>query len=47
MRRKGYTSLDEPRGLLAVPEASDQNAFERAGYVRALHAANAGHGPWE
>jgi dihydroorotate dehydrogenase (fumarate) len=46
MRRKGYATLDEVRGILAVPDGTDQAAYERAGYVRALEAANAGHGPW-
>lgn len=46
MRRKGYASLTELRGLLAVPEATDQAAYERAGYVRALRIADAGRGPW-
>lgn len=46
MRRKGYASVGQLRGLLAVPADSDQAAYERAGYVRALRAANASHGPW-
>ncbi|MBS2966652.1 dihydroorotate dehydrogenase-like protein [Actinocrinis puniceicyclus] len=46
MRRKGYASVGELRGLLAVPADSDQAAYERAGYVRALRAANASLGPW-
>jgi dihydroorotate dehydrogenase (fumarate) len=46
MHRKGYASLDEPRGLLAVPSTTDRTGYERAAYVRALHAANAGTGPW-
>jgi len=46
MRRKGYTSVGDLRGLLAVPADTDQAAYERAGYVRALRAANNTHGPW-
>ena len=46
MRRRGYTTLGELRGLLAVPADTDQAAYERAGYVRALRAANNTHGPW-
>jgi dihydroorotate dehydrogenase (fumarate) len=46
MARKGYTSVDDVRGLLAVPAGTDQAAYERAGYVRALRAANDGRGPW-
>jgi dihydroorotate dehydrogenase (fumarate) len=44
MARKGYTSVSELRGILAVPDDTDQAAYERAGYVRALRAANAA--PW-
>jgi dihydroorotate dehydrogenase (fumarate) len=46
MGRKGYASVDEVRGLLAVPAGTDQAAYERAGYVRALRAANVTLGPW-
>jgi dihydroorotate dehydrogenase (fumarate) len=46
MARKGYTSIGELRGMLAVPADADQAAYERAGYVRALRAANSAHGPW-
>ena len=46
MQRKGYPTLDDMRGILAVPDGTEQAAYERAGYVRALRAANAGHGPW-
>ena len=40
MARKGYTSVSELRGLLAVPADTDRAAYERAGYVRALRGAN-------
>ena len=40
MARKGFASVDELRGLLAVPPDADQAGYERAGYVRALQAAN-------
>jgi hypothetical protein len=33
-------------GLLLVPAVTDQAAYERAGYVTVLQAANHGHGPW-
>jgi len=47
MARKGFGSLDEVRGLLAVPTGADQIAYERAGYVTAMRAANAGaYNPW-
>ncbi|HET7450880.1 MAG TPA: dihydroorotate dehydrogenase-like protein [Gaiellaceae bacterium] len=47
MTQKGFTSVDEVRGLLAVPRAADQARFERAGYVTAMRRANAGvYEPW-
>ncbi len=42
MERKGFGTLHELRGMLAVPADADQAAFERAGYVAAMRAANAG-----
>jgi dihydroorotate dehydrogenase (fumarate) len=42
MARKGFQSVDDVRGILAVPEAADEVAYERAGYVTAMRAANAG-----
>jgi len=41
MARKGFDGVDGLRGMLAVPDDSDRSAFERAGYVTALRAANA------
>jgi dihydroorotate dehydrogenase (fumarate) len=46
MARKGFGSVAEVRGLLAVPDGTDQAAYERAGYVTALEEANKGYGPW-
>jgi dihydroorotate dehydrogenase (fumarate) len=47
MSRKGFKSVDEVRGMLAVPAAADQAAYERSGYVTAMRAANAGaYNPW-
>ncbi|HUA02585.1 MAG TPA: dihydroorotate dehydrogenase-like protein [Solirubrobacteraceae bacterium] len=47
MARKGFTTLDAVRGLLAVPTGADGGAYERAGYVTAMRAANAGaYNPW-
>jgi dihydroorotate dehydrogenase (fumarate) len=46
MLRKGYTSVGELRGLLAMPADTDQAAYERAGYVHALRAANSAQPPW-
>jgi dihydroorotate dehydrogenase (fumarate) len=40
MARKGYASVGDMRGMLAVPADADQVAYQRAGYVRALQAAD-------
>lgn len=44
MARKGFTSVDEVRGLLAVPAGVDPTAYERAGYVSALERARSTYG---
>jgi dihydroorotate dehydrogenase (fumarate) len=44
MTRKGFTSLEEVRGLLAVPSGVDPTAYERAGYVSALERARSTYG---
>jgi dihydroorotate dehydrogenase (fumarate) len=47
LARKGFQGLDEVRGLLAVPPEADATTYERAGYVTAMRAANAGaYVPW-
>jgi dihydroorotate dehydrogenase (fumarate) len=46
MARKGFRGIGELRGLLSVPASADGAAYERAGYVTALDAANHGYGPW-
>jgi dihydroorotate dehydrogenase (fumarate) len=46
MTRKGYPSVAGVRGMLALPEGTDEVAYERAGYVRAMQAANSSRGPW-
>lgn len=47
MARKGFKSVDEVRGMLSVPDIADEAAYERAGYVTAMRAANAGaYNPW-
>jgi dihydroorotate dehydrogenase (fumarate) len=47
MARKGFASVGEFRGMLAVPTGTDEVAYQRAGYVRALRAANKRtFGPW-
>ena len=40
MARKGFEAVDELRGMLSVPPGTDEAAYERAGYVTALRAAN-------
>jgi dihydroorotate dehydrogenase (fumarate) len=42
MKAKGFASVEELRGKLAVRPGADESALERAGYVSALRAANAG-----
>ncbi len=46
MVRKGYASVGELRGLLAVPADADKAGYERAGYVAAMRVANNAPGPW-
>jgi dihydroorotate dehydrogenase (fumarate) len=46
MTRKGFTSVGELRGLLAMPADADQSGTERAGYVRALRDANSAYVAW-
>ncbi len=47
MERKGFTTVTQVRGLLAVPGDGDEAEYERAGYVSALRSANASpYGPW-
>ena len=47
MARKGFESVDDLRGMLAVPADADAEDYERAGYVSAMRAANAGaYAPW-
>jgi dihydroorotate dehydrogenase (fumarate) len=47
MARHGFHTVDQPRGMLAVPAGIDQAEYERASYVSALRGANAAaYGPW-
>jgi dihydroorotate dehydrogenase (fumarate) len=46
MTRKGFGAVADARGLLSVPPDADEAAYERAGYVAALQAANHGAGAW-
>jgi dihydroorotate dehydrogenase (fumarate) len=40
LERRGYTAVDDFRGLLAVPVGVDESARERRDYVTALRRAN-------
>lgn len=44
LSRKGYASVAEVRGLLAVGDEVEATAYERSGYVRALQLARATYG---
>ena len=47
MVRKGYASVSEMRGVLALAASStDEAGRERAGYVRAMRYANLARVPW-
>jgi hypothetical protein len=47
MARKEFQAVDEFRGLLSVPPDTDAAAYERAGYVTGLRAANVrAYGAW-
>jgi dihydroorotate dehydrogenase (fumarate) len=47
MERKGFASVDDVRGILAVPPDADEDAHERTSYVGALrNANNSAYGPW-
>lgn len=45
MARKGFADVGSLRGLLSVSEDTDEAAYERAGYVSAIRAANSGYDP--
>jgi dihydroorotate dehydrogenase (fumarate) len=47
MTSKGFRTVNDVRGLLAVPRDADAAAYERSSYVTAMRAANAGaYNPW-
>jgi dihydroorotate dehydrogenase (fumarate) len=47
MTRHEFHTVDQLRGMLAVPAGIDEAEYERASYVSALRRANAvGYGPW-
>jgi dihydroorotate dehydrogenase (fumarate) len=45
MKRKGFSSVDEVRGLLAVQAGDQGSAYERAGYLNAIEEATRTYGP--
>jgi dihydroorotate dehydrogenase (fumarate) len=46
MTRKGFHTLNDLRGKLALPADHGEAARERASYVDTLLAADRGDGPW-
>ena len=47
MERKGFATVGDLRGLLAVPPGTDEAAHERVGYVSTMRQANrTEYGPW-
>jgi dihydroorotate dehydrogenase (fumarate) len=46
MTRKGFGTVRDMRGLLAVPASEDEAAYERHGYVRVLQGAARTYRPW-
>ena len=46
MERHGFASVASLRGKLAAPADIAGSAYQRAGYVSTLRAANQGQGPW-
>jgi len=45
LKRKGFSEVDDVRGLLAVPAGARGSAFERAGYLTAIQEATRTYGP--
>jgi dihydroorotate dehydrogenase (fumarate) len=45
LKRKGFATVDQARGLLAVPADDRGSAFERAGYLTAIEEASSTYGP--
>jgi dihydroorotate dehydrogenase (fumarate) len=44
LKRKGFSAVDDVRGLLAVPAGAQGSAFERTGYLTAIKEASAAYG---
>jgi len=45
LKRKGFSGVNDVRGLLAVPAGDHGSAFERAGYLTAIEEATRTYGP--
>jgi dihydroorotate dehydrogenase (fumarate) len=45
IKRKGFSSVDEVRGLLAVQAGDQGSSYERAGYLNAIEEATRTYGP--
>jgi dihydroorotate dehydrogenase (fumarate) len=45
LKRKGFTSVDEARGLLAVQAGDHGSVFDRGGYLTAIQEATRTYGP--
>jgi dihydroorotate dehydrogenase (fumarate) len=45
LARKGFTALDQVRGILSVPPTTDGAAYERSGYLAAIRQATGRYGP--
>jgi dihydroorotate dehydrogenase (fumarate) len=45
LKRKGFSGVDDARGLLAVSAGAHGSAFERAGYLTAIEEATRTYGP--
>jgi dihydroorotate dehydrogenase (fumarate) len=45
LKRKGFSGVEDARGLLAVPAGAHGSAFERAGYLTAIEEATRTYGP--
>ena len=46
LKRKGFSGVEDARGLLAVPAGAHGSAFERAGYLTAIEEATRTYGPY-
>jgi dihydroorotate dehydrogenase (fumarate) len=44
MKRKGFATVGDVRGILRAPEGKDQAAYGRTGYLTAIHGATSTYG---